>query len=126
METKSLYERLGGYDAIAAVTDDLLARLLNDPQLGGFWKGHSENSLRRDRQLVVNFMCEAAGGPVFYTGRDMLTSHKGLGISASDWEVFMRHAAASLEQFNVPATERGEVLAFLTSLKGDIVEPAST
>lgn len=51
MQTQSLYERLGGYDAIAAVTDDLLARLLNDPQLGVFWKGHSENSLRRDRQL---------------------------------------------------------------------------
>ena len=64
MQTKSLYERLGGYDAIAAVTDDLLARLLNDPQLGVFWKGHSENSLRRDRQLVVNYMCEAAGGHV--------------------------------------------------------------
>jgi len=126
METKSLYERLGGYDAIAAVTDDLLARLLNDPQLGVFWKGHSENSLRRDRQLVVNFMCEAAGGSVFYTGRDMPTSHKGLGISTSDWEVFMRHAAATLEKFNVPATERGEVLAFLTSLQGDIVERAST
>ena len=87
MQTKSLYERLGGYDAIAAVTDDLLARLLGDPQLGVFWKGHSENSLRRDRQLVVNYMCEAAGGPVFYTGRDMQTSHKGLGISASDWEI---------------------------------------
>jgi hemoglobin len=124
MQTKSLYERLGGYDAIAAVTDDLLTRLLNDPQLGVFWKGHSTNSLRRDRQLVVNFMCEAAGGPVFYTGRDMQTSHKGLGISASDWEVFMRHAAASLEKFAVPAPERGEVLAFLTSLKDDIVTPA--
>ena len=47
MQTKSLYEPLGGYDAIAAVTDDLLARLLNDPQLGVFWKGYSENSLRK-------------------------------------------------------------------------------
>src|SRR4029453_4874506 len=50
MQTKSLYERLGGYDAMAAVTDDLLTRLLNDPQLGVFWKGHSEKSLRRDPQ----------------------------------------------------------------------------
>ena len=121
MQTKSLYERLGGYDAIAAVIDDLLARLLGDPQLGVFWKGHSENSLRRDRQLVVNYMCEAAGGPVFYTGRDMQTSHKGLGISASDWEIFMRHAAATLEKCAVPASERDEVLTFLTSLRGDIV-----
>ena len=124
MQTKSLYERLGGYDTIAAVTDELLARLLNDPQLGVFWKGHSENSLRRDRQLVVNYMCEAAGGPVFYTGRDMQTSHKGLGINANDWVVFMQHATAALEKFAVPATERDEVLAFLSSLQGDVVERA--
>jgi hemoglobin len=98
--------------------------MLNDPQVGVFWKGHSENSLRRDRQLVVNFMCEAAGGSVFYTGRDMHTSHKGLGISASDWAIFMRHAAAALEKFAVPAAERDEVLAFLSSLQGDVVERA--
>ena len=122
MQTKSLYERLGGYDAIAAVTDELLGRLLNDPQLGVFWKGHSENSLRRDRQLVVNYMCAAAGGPVFYTGRDLKTSHKGLGVSVSDWEVFMQHACAVLEKFAVPVPERDELLAFLTGLQGDVVE----
>lgn len=122
METTSLYTRLGGYDAIAAVTDELLARLRNDPQLGVFWKGHSENSLRRDRQLVVNYLCAAAGGPVFYTGRAMKTSHKGLGVSASDWEVFMRHASGVLEKFAVPVPERDEVLAFLTGLQGDVVE----
>jgi hemoglobin len=122
METTSLYTRLGGYDAIAAVTDELLARLRNDPQLGVFWKGHSENSLRRDRQLVVNYLCAAAGGPVFYTGRYMKTSHKGLGVSASDWEVFMRHASGVLEKFAVPVPERDEVLAFLTGLQGDVVE----
>ena len=122
METTSLYARLGGYDAIAAVTDALLARLLNDPQLGVFWKGHCEDSLRRDRQLVVNYMCAAAGGPVFYTGRDMKTSHKGLGVSVSDWEMFMQHATAVLEQCAVPVPERDEVLAFLTGLQGDVVE----
>ena len=122
METTSLYARLGGYDTIAAVTDELLARLLKDPQLGIFWKGHCEDSLRRDRQLVVNYMCAAAGGPVVYTGRDMKTSHKGLDLSASDWEVFMQHATAVLAQFAVSTPERDEVLAFLTGLKGDIVE----
>jgi hemoglobin len=122
METTSLYTRLGGYDAIAAITDELLARLRNDAQLGGFWKGHSASSLRRDRQLVVNYLCAAAGGPVFYTGRDLKTSHKGLGVSVSDWEVFMRHASAVLEQCAVPVPERDEVLAFLTGLQGDVVE----
>ena len=61
---------------------------------------------------------------MFYTGRDMQTSHKGLGISVSDWEIFMRHAADTLEKFAVPAPERNEVLTFLTSLQGNIVERA--
>jgi hemoglobin len=122
METPSLYTRLGGYDAIAAVTDALLARLLHDPQLGRFWQGHSADSRRRERQLVVNYMCAAAGGPVFYTGSDMQTSHKGLGISTGDWEVFMQYASAVLEQFAVPPPEREEVLVFLTGLQGDVVE----
>jgi hemoglobin len=56
---KSLYERLGGYDAIAAATDDLLQRLTSDPEIGVYWKGHSKDSMRRDRQLVVDFMCYA-------------------------------------------------------------------
>jgi len=70
--------------------------------------------------MVASGLC----GPVFYTGRDMQTSHKGLGISTSNWAVFMQHAAATLEKFAVPAAERDEVLTFLTSLQGDIVERA--
>ena len=119
---ESLYKRLGGYDAIAAVTDDFLERVMSDPQIGGYWKGDSNDTKRRDRQLVVDFLCEATGGPVFYTGRDMLTSHEGLGISESDWQVLTRHAVATLDKFEVPEKEKGEVLSFFESLKGDIVE----
>jgi hemoglobin len=77
---KSLYARLGGYDAIAAATDDLLGRLTGDPQIGIYWRGHSKDSLKRARQLVVDFLCEAFGGPVIYQGRNMMTSHEGLNI----------------------------------------------
>ena len=118
----SLYTRLGGYDAICAATDDLLGRLQADPQLKDFWKGASSDNRRRARQLIVDFMAEAAGGPVFYTGRDMKRSHAGMGIAESDWAVFMRHAAATLDHFEVPAREREEVLAFFASLKGEVVE----
>lgn len=118
----SLYQRLGGYDAIAAASDDLLARLQADPQLGGYWKGASNDNRRRARQLIVDFMVEAAGGPAFYTGRDMRTAHDGMHISASDWDVFMRHSAATLDHFEVPAQEREEVLSFFTSLRDDVVE----
>ena len=120
--TESLYQRLGGYDAIAAATDDLLARLQSDPQLRDYWKGASTNNQRKARQLIVDFMAEAAGGPVYYTGRDMKTSHVGMHIDAPDWEAFMRHAAATLDHLSVADREKAEVLAFFTSLKDDVVE----
>ena len=120
--TESLYLRLGGYDAIAAATDDLLDRLMADPQLGDYWKGASNDNQRKARQLIVDFMTEAAGGPAFYTGRTMVLSHEGMGISGSDWDVFMRHSAATLDHFDVTAPEREEVLAFFEGLKEDIVE----
>jgi hemoglobin len=120
--TQSLYQRLGGYDAIAAATDDLLARLQGDPQLRDFWKGASNDNQRKARQLIVDFMTEAAGGPAYYTGRDMRRSHDGMGITASDWDVFMHHAAATLDYFGVAEQEKEEVLGFFTSLRTDVVE----
>jgi hemoglobin len=120
--TESLYQRLGGYDAIAAATDDLLARLQSDPQLRDYWKGASTNNQRKARQLIVDFMAEAAGGPAYYTGRDMKTSHVGMHVDASDWEAFMRHAAATLDHLAVADREKAEVLAFFASLRDDVVE----
>lgn len=119
---KSLYERIGGYDAIAAATDDLLERLTSDHEIGYYWAGHSTDSMKRDRQLIVDFLCEALGGPVIYRGRDMKTSHVGLGIGERDWEVFVNHTVATLDKFEVPEPERSEFLAAAASLKGDIVE----
>src|SRR5215203_2704406 len=120
--TQSLYQRLGGYDAIAAATDDLLARLQGDPRLRDYWKGASTNNQHKARQLIVDFMTEAAGGPAYYTGRDMKTSHAGMHIDDSDWEAFMRHAAATLDHFLVASPDKDEVLAFFGSLKTEIVE----
>ena len=119
---KSLYERLGGYDAICAATDDLLSRLMNDPQLKNYWKGISHDSRRKARQHIVDFMTEAAGGPALYLGRDMKTSHAGMEISNSDWDVFMYHANATLDHFQVPSREREDILNFFGKLKVEIVE----
>src|SRR5216684_3532576 len=73
----TLYKRLGGYDAIAAVADDLLVRLMADAQLARFWQNRAEDSLRREKQLLVDFLCASFGGPLYYVGRDMKTSHRG-------------------------------------------------
>ncbi len=119
---KSLYERLGGYDAICAATDDLITRIQSDPQLGGYWKGQGNSTKRKERQLIVDFLVEAFGGPAYYNGREMKPLHEGIGISDSDWDVFTRHVVATLDQFDVQGREREEFLAAAASLKGDIVE----
>jgi hemoglobin len=121
-QEKSLYQRLGGYDAVAAVTDDMIGRLAVDPQLGKFLKGLSDDSKKKLRQHFVNFLCNATGGPCVYTGRDMRTSHAGLGITESDWNASVVDLTATLDKFKVPAKEKQEVLAAVSSLKKDIVE----
>ena len=123
-QEQSLYQRLGGSDAIAAATDDLLGRLQGDPRIKAFWEGASADNRRKARQLIVDFMTEAAGGPAYYVGRDMKKAHEGMRISEADWAVFMEHSAATLDHFGVAAREREEVLGFFTSLKGEIVEVA--
>src|ERR1700716_1367116 len=108
--TKTLYERLGGYDAIAAVANDLLPRLRADPQLGRFWAHRGEDGVMREKQLLIDFLCASAGGPMYYRGRDMVLTHRGMRISDSDWNVFLGHAAASLAKFQVPEAEQREVV----------------
>jgi hemoglobin len=121
-QEKSLYDRLGGYNAIAAVTDDFIKRLATDPQEGRFFVGHATDSTKRIRQHVVDFLCVATGGPCMYTGRDMKTAHAGLKITEADWEISVKHLVTTLDQFKVPEKEKGEVLGTVSGLKKDIVE----
>jgi hemoglobin len=121
-KSDSLYKRLGGYDALAAVTDDFIMRLATDPKLGRFFVGLSDNSKARVRQLVVDQLCAATGGPCLYIGRDMKTAHKGLGITEEDWNISVKHLVATMTKFKVPEKEQKEVAAALTTLKADIVE----
>ena len=118
----SLYERLGGYDAITAVANDLLPRLESDPLLGRFWAHRGSDGIAREKQLLIDFLCHSAGGPVYYTGRDMKLSHAGMGITGADWDAFMGHVRATLDKFAVPATERAETIAFIESTRADMVE----
>ena len=119
---ESLYKRLGGYDAIAAVTDDFIGRLATDKSLSRFFIGQSDDSKKKIRQHVIDMVCMATGGPCIYQGRDMKTSHKGLGISEADWTVAVNHFVATLNKFNVPKKEQDELIAIVASTKKDIVE----
>ena len=122
MSEKSLYERLGGYDALSAVANDLLPRLQADSQLARFWNHRGDDGVEREKQLLIDFLSSNAGGPVYYTGRDMKTSHKGMRIAESDWSAFLGHLEATLDAFQVPQPEREQVVAFIQTTRADIVE----
>ncbi|MFQ5732636.1 MAG: group 1 truncated hemoglobin [Planctomycetaceae bacterium] len=121
-DDQTLYARLGGYDAVAAVAGDLLPRLTGDAQLGRFWAHRGDDGVQREKQLLIDFVCHSAGGPLYYTGRNMAVTHRGMGISAADWQAFLGHLNATLDHFDVPPREQGEVVAFVESTRGEIVE----
>lgn len=124
METKekSLYQRLGGYDAIAAVSDEFIVQLASGKRLKRFVVGLSVDSQKKLRQHLVDFLCNLTGGPCLYLGRDMKTVHTGLGIDEDDWKEGVDALTATLEKFKVPEKEKTEVLTAFGSLKKDIVE----
>lgn len=122
MPDPTLYQRLGGYDAIAAVCADLITRLRADAQLGRFWAHRGEDGIQREYQLLVDYLCNAAGGPMYYTGRDMKLTHRGMRISTSDWDVFIGHLNDTLDKFTVPAAEHNDVVNFVQSTRADMVE----
>ena len=122
MSDKSLYERLGGYDAIRAVVNNLLPRLQADAVLARYWQHRSADGIEREKQLLVDFLCAQAGGPMYYTGRDMVLSHRGMKISERDWTAFIAHVNATLDAFKLPPPERADVVAFIQSTRAEIVE----
>ncbi len=120
-QDKSLYQRLGGYDAIAAVSDEFIARLAADDQEKRFFIGLSDDSKMRIRQHIVDFICKAAGGPCYYTGRDMKTAHAGSGVAKADWDRSLKIFGEVLNKFKVPEKEQHDVAALLKPLENDIV-----
>jgi hemoglobin len=121
-QEKSLYQRLGGYDALAAVSDDFIGRLGKSKILGRFVVGLSDDSKKKLRQHFVDFLCNATGGPCLYLGRDMKTAHTGLGINEKDWAEGVKLLGETLDHFKVPAKEKGDVVGAVAALKKDIVE----
>jgi len=122
MSEKSLYERLGGYDAIAVVAGAFLPRVFADDKLRRFWDHRGADGVAREAQLLVDFLSEASGGPMLYTGRDMTLTHKGMNIDNEDYDRLLGHLGDTFDSFGVGDPEKGDVLGFVESLRGEIVE----
>lgn len=121
-QDKSLYERLGGYDAISAVVDDFAPKLFNDPIVGKRFFGMGKDSREGFRQKNKNLVCIATGGPCKVISRPAKVVHGGLGIKATEFNIVVNHLVDSLNKFEVPAKEQKELLAIVGSLRPDIVE----
>jgi len=119
---KSLYLRIGGYDTIAAIVDEFLQALTTLPQMERYGTSMNLDTRKRNRQLTLDFLAAASGGPTLYLGKDMKPAHAGLGISASDWKLSMEHIERALKKFHVPERESKEFLAIVENLRGEIVE----
>jgi hemoglobin len=120
---KTLYHRLGGYDAIAAFVDTAFPRVASNEKLARLFKGHSTDSKYRQRQLIIDLLCQQTGGPCFYTGRAMKPVHVGLEISEDDWNTFLGIITSAMDELKWPAAERKELLEiFQRRFKPDVVE----
>jgi hemoglobin len=123
----SLYDRLGGVYAIAAVVDNFIDRIMDNPRLNANPKvdeAHHRVSRAGFKYLVTEMVCWATGGPQHYTGRSMVDSHAHLDISGEEWQVFLADFQACLDSFAVPKAEQGELFAIVESTKSDIVRSA--
>src|SRR6187431_498929 len=120
----SLYERLGGVYAIAAVVDDFIDRVMDDPRLNANPKvkeAHHKVSRAGFKYLVTEMVCWATGGPQKYTGKTMRDSHSHLDITEGEWQAFLDDFRQTLDKFGVPTSEQGLLFTIVNSTKSDIV-----
>lgn len=122
MQDRSLYDRLGGKEAVVAVVDDFVARAAADSRINPKF---ARTDVPRLKAMLVEQVCAATGGPLAYTGRGMRETHDGMGVTAGEFDALVADLVATLNQFNVPTTEQQELLGILGPLRSDIVEVES-
>lgn len=117
-DSATLYERLGGEDAIAAVVEEFYERVLADDQLAPYFEG---TDMAAQRAHQTQFLSAVAGGPVEYSGESMREAHAHLEIDHEDFMAVAGHLQASLEAFDVPGEEVDEVVTAVAGLEDEVV-----
>jgi len=125
-EKVALYDRLGGVYNVATVVDDFIDRIMVDPRLNAnpqVDEAHHRVSPPGFKYLVTEMVCWATGGPQHYSGRSMGDSHRHLMITPQEWQAFLDDFQQTLDKFNVPQAEQGELVAIVESTREAIVIP---
>jgi len=113
-----LYVRLGGKDAITAVIDDFVANVAADKRINARF---ANTNIPHLKQMLVEQVCQATGGPCTYTGKSMRDAHKGMKITEAEFNALVEDLTKSLDKFKVGEKEKTELLTALGGMKGDIV-----
>ena len=121
-QTKSLYDRLGGLDAITALTESWVARVGGDDRANGKFV---RTDIPRLTKEVIDQLCEATGGPCTYTGRSMHETHDGMGVPAGEFDVVIQHLGEALDELSIPKADQDELVGLLLPMREDIVEVES-
>lgn len=121
--TATLYERLGGKDAITSVVAEFCARSVTDPRIAPKF---ARTDADRLQAMLVDQICEAAGGPCTYQGRDMREAHAGMGVTAAEFDAQVDVLVATLQHFGVAEDDQRQLLALLAPMRDDIVEIESS
>ena len=121
---KTLYDRLGGKKAITAVVDEFVGRVAADTRINSFFSATAADPQRLAsfKMKLVDQICEAAGGPCKYKGKDMKAAHAGMGITSPDFDALVQDLVASLDKFMVKDGDKQALLGVLGPMKKDIVE----
>jgi hemoglobin len=117
----SLYKRLGGREGISLVVGDFTANMAADPRVNERFKGMKPEALEKFRSNLADQICDAAGGPCSYLGKDMKAAHAGMKITEAEWNATVENLTKALDKNNVDAKAKQELLAALGPMKKDIV-----
>jgi len=120
---QTLYDRLGGKDGVAAVVDSLIKNIAADPDIKKMFAKDTGPKLDHLKQMLNDQICEAAGGPCKYTGKDMKSAHAGMKINDKEWDAFVKDFTLALAENKVGDTESGELLGVVAPMHDDIVAP---
>ena len=122
-ESKTLFERLGGTPGITSIVDDVIEAHMNNPAINARFLPYKEQPerLAKIRQHTIDFFSAGSGGPVEYKGRDMLTTHQGMNISAAEYMHVMDDIMGVLEKHHIDEESKKDVLAILWSLKETVM-----
>ena len=114
----SIYESIGGPDAVAEAVEKFYARLTSDPDIAVFFEGADMDQLATRQRM---FLTAALGGPDAYEGRDMRAAHAHLRITDADFDLFLDCLAGALADLGITPARTDEVLAALAPLRLEIV-----